>query len=122
MAQADLDDGSPTAWRLLFAELLRAAQAVHDAHVARSEAEQASRLAGEARKALEEARGRLGYLEALRAEFPKLVEAARQEVGREEEETSRRQCCQRAQGGLRPERLVAATRRAVPKPSREVAR
>ena len=54
MAQADLDEGTPAAWRLLFAELLRVAQAVHDAHLARSESEQAGRLADEARKALDD--------------------------------------------------------------------
>ena len=58
MAQADLDEDTPTAWRLLLAEVLRVAQAVHDAHLARSESEQAGRLAGEARKALEKARAR----------------------------------------------------------------
>jgi hypothetical protein len=54
MAQADFDEDSPTAWRLFFAELLRVTQAVHDAHLARSEAEQAGRLAGVARSALED--------------------------------------------------------------------
>ena len=76
MAQADLDEDTPTAWRLLLAEVLRVAQAVHDAHLARSESEQAGRLADEARKALEKARARLGSLEALRAELPAVVEAA----------------------------------------------
>ena len=52
------------------------AQAVHDAHVARSESEQAGRLADEARKALENARARLGSLGALRAELPAVVEPA----------------------------------------------
>ena len=70
MAQADLDEDTPTAWRLLLAEVLRVAQAVHDAHVARSESEQAGRLADEARKALEKARARLGSLGGLRAELP----------------------------------------------------
>ena len=36
MAQADLDQDTPAAWRLLLAEMLRVAQAVHDAHLARS--------------------------------------------------------------------------------------
>ncbi len=34
MAQADLDQDTPAAWRLLLAETLRVAQAVHDAHLA----------------------------------------------------------------------------------------
>jgi len=38
VAQADLDEATPAAWRLLLAEVLRVAQAVHDAHVARSDA------------------------------------------------------------------------------------
>ena len=87
MAQADLDEDTPTAWRLLLAEVLRVAQAVHDAHLARSESEQAGRLADEARKALEKARARLGSLEALRAELPAAVEAAQGKAGQEEEES-----------------------------------
>ena len=82
MAQADLDEDTPAAWRLLLAEMLRVAQAVHDAHLARSESEQAGRLADEARKALEKARARLGSLEALRAELPAVVEAAQGKAGR----------------------------------------
>lgn len=121
MAQADLDEGSPTAWRLLFAELLRVAQAVHDAHLARSEAEQAGRLAGEARSALEGARARLGSLKALRAELPEVVEAAQEEAGPEKED-ARRQRRWRGQSSLSPEQLVVMTRRPVPKKSPEVAR
>lgn len=112
MAQADLDEGTPAAWRLLFAELLRAAQAVYDAHVARSEAEQASRLAGEARSALEEARARLGSLESGCEELLGLAELAPPaEVadGRDGGRERRR----RGQGGLRPEDHAAlGTRRA----------
>jgi hypothetical protein len=121
MAQADLDEGTPAAWRLLFAELLRVAQAVHDAHLARSEAEQASRLAGEARLALEDARARLGSLEVLRAQLPEVVEAAQGEAGREKEEPARRGRRQRGQGPLWPGQLAATTRRAAPKQSPEVA-
>jgi hypothetical protein len=124
MAQADLDEGSPTAWRLLLAELLRVAQAVHDAHLARSEAEQAGRLAGEARKALEEARARLGSLEALRDELPEVAEAAQQRAGPAvfEEEASRRRRRQRREGGLTPGQLAATPREPTPKQSPEVAR
>ena len=122
MAQADLDEDAPATWRLLFAELLRMAQAVHDAHLARSEAEQAGRLAGEARKALEDARAHLGTLEALRAELPEVVEAAQGEAGEAEEETARRQRRQKGQGPLRPEQFVATTKRGVRKQSPEVAR
>ena len=57
MAQADLDEDTLAAWRLLLAEMLRVAQAVHDAHLARSESEQAGRLADEARKALDNVEG-----------------------------------------------------------------
>ena len=126
MAQADLDEDTPAAWRLLFAELLRVAQVVHDAHLARSEAEQASRLAGEARSALEDARVRLGSLEALRAELPGLAEASRERAAdteETEEEVARRRR-QRGQGPFRPEQLAATTRtrRPAPKQSPEVAR
>jgi hypothetical protein len=123
MAQADLDEDTPAAWRLLFAELLRVAQAVHDAHLARSEAEQAGRLAGEARKALEDARAHLGSLEAVREEVPGLVEAVREKTGEAEEGDRRRRRRQRGQAALRPEQLAATTRRqAVRKQFPEVAR
>ena len=122
MAQADLDEDPPAAWRLLFAELLRVAQAVHDAHLARSEAEQAGRLAGEARKALEDARARLGTLEALRAELPEVVEAVQEGAGREKEDASRRTRRQRSQGTFSPEQLSVTTRRPAPEQSSEVVR
>ena len=57
MAQTDLDRDTPAAWRLFFAEMLRVVQAVHGAHLARSESEQARRLANEARKALDKREG-----------------------------------------------------------------
>ena len=98
------------------------AQAVHDAHVARSEAEQAGRLAGEARKVLEEARARLGSLEALRDELAEVVEAAEGEAGQADEEAAERRRRQRGQVGLRPEQLVVTTRRAAAKQSSDVAR
>ena len=91
MAQADLDEDTPAAWRLFFAEMLRVAQAVHDAHLARSESQQAGRLADEARKALDNVRARLGSLEALRAELLAVVEPAQEEVGRGQEQAARRQ-------------------------------
>jgi hypothetical protein len=117
MAQADLDEDTPAAWRLLFAELLRMAQGVHDAHLARSEAEQAARLVGEARSALEDARARLGSLEALRAELAEVVEAADEEVGTEKEDASRR-----TRRLFSPEQWVVTGRRPAPKRSPEVAR
>jgi hypothetical protein len=77
MAQATLDDDRVAlAWQLLLAELLRLVQALHGAYLARSEAEQAARLAGEARSALEEARVRLGSLEAVREELAGLAVAS----------------------------------------------
>ena len=123
MAQADLDEDTPTAWRLLLAEVLRVAQAVHDAHLARSESEQAGRLAGEARKALEKARARLGSLEALRAELPAVVDAAHGEAGPAEEEAAKRRRHQAGKGGLRPEQFAGTTtRRDTPKRSSDVGR
>ena len=123
MAQADLDEDTPAAWRLLFAEMLRVAQAVHDAHLARSESQQAGRLADEARKALEKARARLGSLEALRAELLAVVEPGQGEAGRGEEEAAKRRRRQAGKGALRPEQFAGTTtRRAPPKRSSEVGR
>jgi hypothetical protein len=123
MAQADLEEGTPMAWRLLFAEVLRVAQAVHDAHVARSESEQAGRLADEARKTLEKARARLGSLGALRAELPAVLEAAQGEAGQGEEEAAKRRRRQAGKGALRPEQFAGTTtRRASPKRSSDVGR
>jgi hypothetical protein len=120
MAQADLDEATPMAWRLLFAGLLPVAQAVYDAHVTRSESEQAGRLADEARKALE--RARLGSLGVFRTELPTAVEGAHQESGQEEEAAKRRRR-QAEKGGPRPEQFAGTTtRRASPKRSADVRR
>ena len=118
MAQADLDEGTPAAWRLLFAEVLRVAQAVHDAHLARSESEQAGRIAGQARKALDEARAHLGTIEALRDELSEAFEVA-QENADEQEAVRRRQ---KGQVGLRPEQFVALMRRPAAEESPAAAR
>ncbi len=121
MAQADLDEDTPVAWRLLFSEMLRVVQAVHDAHLARSESQQAGRLADEARKALEKARARLGSLEALRAELVAVVEPGQGEAGRRQEEAAKRRRRQAEKGALRPEQFAGpTTRRAPPKRSSEV--
>ena len=121
MAQADLDEDTPVAWRLLFSEMLRVVQAVHDAHLARSESQQAGRLADEARKALEKARARLGSLEALRAELLAVVEPGQGEAGRRQEEAAKRRRRQAEKGALRPEQFAGpTTRRAPPKRSSEV--
>ena len=123
MAQADLDEDTPAAWRLLLAEMLRVAQAVHDAHLARSESQQAGRLADEARKALDNVRARLGSLEALRAELLAVVEPAQEEAGRGQEEAARRQRRRVGKGALRPEQFARTTTgRAPPKRSSEVGR
>jgi hypothetical protein len=123
MAQADLDADTPVAWRLLLAQVLRVAQAVHDAHVARSESEQAGRLADEARKALESARARLWSLEALRAELLAVVEPAQEEVGCRQEQAARRQRRREGKRAPGPEELARTTTgRGPPKRSSEVAR
>jgi hypothetical protein len=123
MAQADRDEDTPAAWRLLLAEMLRVAQAVHDAHLARSESEQAGRLADEARKALESARARLPSLETLRAELLMVVEPAQAEAGRTLEKAARRQRRRVGKGALRPEQFAwTTTGRAPPKWSSEVGR
>ena len=95
-------------------------QAVHDAHLARSEAEQAGRIAGQARKAMDEARARLGSLEALGEELHGVVEAAQEKPYEQEAVWRRRR--QKGQGGLRPEQFEAVKRRPAPKESREPAR
>jgi hypothetical protein len=121
MAQADIDEDTPAAWRLFFAEVLRVAQALHDAHLARSESEQARRLADDAREALEKARARLGSLEALRAELPAVVGAAQRKTRRAEEAAPRRRRRQAEKGALRPEQFAGkTTRRAALTPSSDV--
>lgn len=60
MAQAQITDETAIAWGLVLTELLRLAQAIHQAHLARGEAVAAERLAGEARSKLEEARASYG--------------------------------------------------------------
>ena len=77
MAQADLDEDTPAAWRLLLAEMLRLAQAVHDAHLARSESRAGSPPGRRGPEALDNVRARLGPLGALRAELLAVVEPAR---------------------------------------------
>ena len=112
MAQADLDEEAPIAWRLLFSQLLRVAQAVHDAHSGRLETEQAARLAGEARSALEEARGRSSSLATLQAELGGLAAPAPEAADEQGGDRERRR---RGQGGQRPEGYAAlSTRRARP--------
>jgi hypothetical protein len=123
MAQADLDESTPVAWRLLLAEMLRVAQAVHDAHLARSESEQAGRLADEARTALDHVRARLGLLQALRSELLAVVEPAQGDAGREEGEAARRQRRRVGKGALRPGQFARTTTgRAPPNQSSEVGR
>ena len=114
MAQADLDAGTPDAWRLFLAEVLRLAQAVHHAHLARSESQQAGRLADGARKALNDVRTRLVPLEALRTELLAVAEPAQSEAGRGQEEAARRQRRQAGNGALRPEQFARTTARRVP--------
>ena len=123
MAQADLNECAPAAWRLLLAQLLRLAQAVHDAHLARSESDQAGRLADEARKALDDVRARLGSLHALHTELLAVVEPAQGEVGRGHDEAAWRQRRQAGKGAPRSEQLaLMTTGRAPPKRSSELGR
>jgi hypothetical protein len=123
MAQADRDEDTPVACRLLLAEMLRVAQAVHGAHLARLESEQAARLANEARKALDIVRTRLGSLGALRAEFLSVVEPDQDEVRLGQEEAARRQRRREGKRALRPEEFTRTTRgRPPPKRSSEVGR
>jgi len=87
MAQAQITDETAVAWGVVLAELLRLAQAIHQAHLARGEAAAAERLAGEARSKLKEARA--SYGSAGRAAEP-LVEALRAEQDGEERERYRK--------------------------------
>ena len=123
MVQADLDEGAPDAWRLFLAEVLRMTQAVHDAHLRRSESQQAGRLADEARKALNDVRARLVPLEALRSELLVVAEPAQEEAGPGPDEAATRQRRRVDKGALRPEQFVRTTTlRAPPKRSTEVGR
>ena len=123
VAQADLDEGTPGAWRLFLTEVLRVTQAVHDAHLARSESQQAGRLADEARKALNDVRARLVPLEVLRSELLAVAEPAQEEAGPGPDEAARRQRHRMGKGTLRPEHFVRPTTvRAPPKRSTEVGR
>ncbi len=123
MAQADLDGDTPAAWRLFLAEMLRVAQAVHDAHLARSESQQAGRLADEARKALDNVRAHLGSLETLGSELLATIEPAQEDAGRGQEQAVRRQHRRLGRGALRPEQFaVTTTGRAPPKRCSEVGR
>ena len=123
MAQADLDEDTPAAWRLLLAEMLRLAQAVHDAHLARSESEQARRLADEARTALDNVRARLRPLGALWAELLAVVGPAEEDAGHGQVEAARRRPLLTGRGALRPEQFaLTIAGRASPKRSCEVGR
>jgi hypothetical protein len=123
MAQADLDEGTPVAWRLFLAEVLRVTKAVHDAHLARWESQQAGRLADEARKALNDVRARLVPLEVLRSDLLAVAEPAQEEAGRGPDEAARRQRRRVGKAALRPEQFVRTTTvRAPPKRSTEVGR
>ena len=89
----------------------------------RSESQQAGRLAGEARKALEEATRRLGSLEVLRADLSGVIEAAQRGAGPGEEKAAKRRRRQAGKSALRPEQNAGTTmRRAPPKRSSEVHR
>ena len=105
------------------AEVLRVTQAVHDAHLARSESQQAGRLADEARKALNDVRVRLVPLEVLRSELLAVAEPAQEEAGRGPDEAARRQRRRVGKAALRPEQFVRTTTgRVPPKRSTEVGR
>ena len=75
MAQAQITEEVALAWQLVLAELLRLAQAIQQAHVARGDAAQAARLAGDARTALEQARAHYGSAQRVAEMLPALVEA-----------------------------------------------
>lgn len=73
MAQAQITNEAALGWRLMLAELLRLSQSIAAAHIARAEAQQAGRLADQARAALEEARAQLSAGARVAERVPALV-------------------------------------------------
>lgn len=127
MAQTQITDESAVAWGVVVSELLRLAQAIHQAHLARGEAVAADRLAGEARSKLEEARASYGsagraaeaLAEAIRAE----VEAAASVAGHDNEGREGRHRKGEATPAMRPADYAAlVARRAASERAAEVAR
>ena len=107
MAQAQITDEVALAWQLMLTELLRLAQAIQQAHLARAETGQAGRLADEARSALDEARVQLGSSQRVAELVPALVEAVREEEERDEEGSARR----KRSSAVRPEEYAAMAAR-----------
>jgi len=121
MAQAQITDETAVAWGVVLSELLRLAQAIHQAHLARGEAVAAARLADEARSKLEEARasyrsaGRAAeaLAEAIRAEAE--AEAAAGVAGHDSEGREGRHRKAEATPAMRPADYAAlVARRAAP--------
>ena len=114
-AQAQITDETAVAWGVVLSELLRLAQAIHQAHLARGEAVAAEHLAGEARTKLEEARASYGsagraadaVAEALRAE----TEAAAGFAGHDSEGRERRHRKAEATPVMRPADYAALVAR-----------
>lgn len=123
MAQAQITDEVALAWRLMLAELLRLAQAIAQAHVARGEAAQAARLAGDARTALEQARAHYGSSQRVAEMIPALVDALGGDRERDDDRPGPKK--RKTAGSLRPEDYAAITARQRthhPKPAAEADR
>ncbi len=115
MAQAQITDETAVAWGVVLSELLRLAQAIHHAHLARGEAVAAERLAGEVRSKLEEARASYGsagraaeaLAETLRAE----AEVSAGVAGHDSQERERRHRKGEATPAMRPADYAALAAR-----------
>jgi len=106
MAQAQITDETAVAWGVVLSELLRLAQAIHQAHLARGDAAAAEALAGEARAKLEEARASYGSAgraaEALAEVLRDEAETATGVAGHDSEERERRHRKAEATPAMRP--------------------
>lgn len=111
MAQTQITDEAALAWQLMLTELLRLAQSITGAHLARAEATQAGRLAGEARAALDQARADLGSARRVAELVPALVAAAEEAEQRGGVEDDPRARCPKPSGAMRPEDYAALAAR-----------
>jgi hypothetical protein len=115
MAQAQITDEVAVAWQLMLTEMLRLAQTIQQAHLARDEAQQADRLAGEARAALDQARTDLGSSQRLAELVPALVGAFDDEQEAETDEDAKARKRKRS-SAVRPEEYAAlAAKKAQPR-------
>jgi len=108
MAQAQITDQAALGWRLMLTELLRLAQSIAQAHLARGEAQQAARLAADARAALEEARARIGTPAQVAQLIPALAAQIEEQQDRDNDGGRKKR---KRPGGLQAEDYAALAAR-----------